>query len=153
MACVIGAVATVAIVVGGAILLAMVSGSWGTRIVAVVVPVAVVVGTLAAFFRIAIRGPRPRERRIFPGVLATLILWSLVSTAFSYYVATLAKYVTLYGGLAAVAIFLLWLWMLALSLLVGGEINAQLEGIRDPDLISLPPPAGSAVPGPALFTR
>ena len=29
------------------------------------------------------------------------------------------------------AIFLFWLWLLALSLLVGGEVNAQLEGVRD----------------------
>jgi len=153
MACVLGAVAALAIIVGATILLTTVSGSWGTRAAAVAVPIAVVVGALAAFFRIAIRGPRPRERRIFPGVLATLLLWSIVSTAFSFYVSTLARYVTLYGGLAAVAIFLLWLWMLSLALLVGGEINAQLEGIRDMDLASLPPPAGSVVPvGPALFT-
>jgi membrane protein len=131
MGCVVGAVASLAIVVTGAILLATVSGSWGARVIAIAVPIAVVLGMLAAFFRIAIRGPRPRDRRIVPGALATVTLWSIVSVAFSFYVSTLARYATLYGGLAAVAIFLFWLWLLSLALLVGGEINAQLEGVRD----------------------
>jgi len=152
IACVIGAVAALAIVIAGAILVATVSGSWGTRAIAVAVPVAVVIGALAAFFRIAIRGPRPRERRIFPGAFATVLLWSIVSTAFSFYVSTLARYVTLYGGLAAVAIFLFWLWLLSLALLVGGEINAQLEGVRDMATATPTPLTRSVAPGPALFT-
>lgn len=151
MLCVVGMVATLAIVVAGAILLATVSGSWGTRAIAIAVPVAVVVGMLGSFFRIAIRGPRPRERRIVPGALATVTLWSIVSAAFSFYVSTLARYATLYGGLAAVAIFLFWLWLLSLALLVGGEINAQLEGIRDTGSSVHPPPNNALMPL-ALFT-
>lgn len=152
MACVIGAVAALAIVVAGAILVATLSGSWGTRAIAIAVPLAVVIGTLSAFFRIAIRGPRPRERRIIPGALATVFLWGILSAAFSFYVSTLARYVTLYGGLAAVAIFLFWLWLLSLALLVGGEINAQLEGVRDVALTPHTPNATSIVSGPVLFT-
>src|SRR5262249_19328424 len=65
MACVIGVVAALAIIVAATILIATISGSWGTRVAAASVPLAVVVFGLAAFFRIAIRGARPRERRIF----------------------------------------------------------------------------------------
>lgn len=151
MVCVIGLVAVLVVVVAGAILAATISGSWGARIIAVGVPLAVVLSMLAAFFRIAIRGPRPRERRIVPGALATVTLWSIVSAAFSFYVSTLARYATLYGGLAAVAIFLFWLWLLSLSLLVGGEINAQLEGVRDVGNSMHPPPESNGMPV-ALFT-
>jgi membrane protein len=151
MACVIGAVAVLAVVVAGAILIATISGSLGTRVIAVGVPIAVVMGMLSAFFRIAIRGPRPRERRIVPGAVVTVTLWSLVSAAFSFYVSTLARYATLYGGLAAVAIFLFWLWLLSLAQLAGGEINAQLEGVRDSHSSAYPPPLNSGMPA-ALFT-
>jgi membrane protein len=131
MGCVVGGVSAIAVVLPLSILIAGASGAWGPRLVAFSFPALVIVGMLAAFFRIAIRGARPLGRRILPGVLATTALWSLVSALFSFYVATLSRYTTLYGGLAAVAIFLFWLWLLALALLVGGEINAQLEGIRD----------------------
>jgi membrane protein len=87
----------------------------------------------------------------------TMVLWVLASALFSMYVATLSRYATLYGSLAAVAIFLFWLWLLALSLLVGGEVNAQLEGVRDDTPASVrfaaavhappsPPPAPPAPP-------
>jgi membrane protein len=80
----------------------------------------------------------PGRRRLAPGVAVTVVLWTLVSGLFSFYVSTLSRYATLYGGLAAVAIFLFWLWLLSLALLVGGEVNAQLDGLRDPP----PPPDG-----------
>jgi membrane protein len=78
------------------------------------------------------------RRRIFPGAIATVVLWALVSAAFSLYVARLARYATFYGSLATTAIFLLWLWLLALGLMVGGELNARLERERL-GLASIPP--------------
>ena len=44
---------------------------------------------------------------------------------------TLARYALYYGSLAAVAVLLLWLWLLCAALLVGAELNAQLEGNGD----------------------
>ncbi|MEO5731518.1 MAG: YihY/virulence factor BrkB family protein [Byssovorax sp.] len=128
---IIGGVAALLIVIALAVLIASLSGSWGARAIAFLVPAGVLVGLVASFFRIAIRGPRPLKRRMVPGAVVTVVLWAIVSAVFSYYVSTLSRYTTLYGGLAAVAIFLFWLWLLALALLVGGEVNAQLEGVRD----------------------
>lgn len=131
MGCVLGSVAIIAIVVGLALLIVTHTGSLGGQIVAFAMPTLVIVGMLAVFFRVALRGPRPLGRRILPGALTTVVLWAIASAAFSLYVTTLARYATLYGSLAAVAIFLFWLWLLALALLVGGEVNAILEGIRE----------------------
>jgi membrane protein len=131
MGAVVGGVAALLLVIALAVLIAGLSGSWGTRAVALMVPAAVLVGLLTSFFRIAIRGPRPLKRRMVPGAVVTVALWMSVSAVFSYYVSTLSRYTTLYGGLAAVAIFLFWLWLLSLAMLVGGEVNAQLEGVRD----------------------
>ncbi len=131
MASVIAAVAMMGVLAGAQYALTQISTVLA-GVYALVVPLATMVVMLAGFFRVAVRagGPHPK-RRVLPGVGATLILWTLVSVLFSLYVAKIARYATLYGGLAAVAIFLFWLWLLALALLVGGEVNAQLDGIRE----------------------
>jgi membrane protein len=131
MLCVIAMIAIVAAVTAVGIGAAMISRPLGA-FAAFVLPTATLGGMLSAFLRIAVRGDLVfRRRRVLPGVAVTLVLWTIVSAAFSFYVSTLSRYTTLYGGLAAVAIFLFWLWLLALALLVGGEVNAQLDGIRD----------------------
>jgi membrane protein len=131
MICVVASVAIVAAVTGITVGIGLLSRRIGA-LVAVVVPTATLVGMLSGFFRIAVRrGPIYHRRRVVPGVLVTLVLWAMLSVVFSLYVTTLARYATLYGGLAAVAIFLFWLWLLALALLFGGEVNAMLDGVRD----------------------
>jgi membrane protein len=147
MVCVLASVATFAAVTSIAVGLRMLSPGVGA-LAAYLLPGATLVGMLAAFFRIAVRSSQvappspsasrtapvslPRRRRLAPGVLVTILLWMIVSGIFSVYVRTFARYATLYGGLAAVAIFLFYLWLLAMALLVGGEVNAQLDGLRDP---------------------
>jgi len=131
MLCVLAFIAIVAAVTALALGAGMLS-RWLGAVAAVVLPTATLTGMLSGFLRIAVRGDLVfRRRRVLPGVGVILVLWTLVSAAFSFYVSTLSRYTTLYGGLAAVAIFLFWLWLLALALLVGGEVNAQLDGIRD----------------------
>jgi membrane protein len=139
-------VGIVAVVTGLSIGVSMLSITAGA-VFAVVVPSATVIGMLLGFFRIAVRRSKVfRRRRALPGVFITVVLWSILSALFSFYVTTLSRYATLYGGMAAVAIFLFWLWLLALALLVGGEVNAQLDGIRE----DLPPSMGKAAkPAPA----
>jgi membrane protein len=153
MVCVLASVATMAAVTSIAVGLRMLSPAAGA-VAAYLFPGATLVGMLAAFFRIAVRSGQvaspsagrtapvalPRRRRVAPGVLVTILLWMIVSGIFSVYVRTFARYATLYGQLAAVAIFLFYLWLLALALLVGGEVNAQLDGLRD----QAPPPPDQA---------
>ncbi len=91
---------------------------------------------LAAFYRTAVSHPRAVRRRVWPGTFVALAAWSLVSWAFGTYVKTIAHYAVYYGSLATVAVVLLWLYLTSLSFLVGAEVNAQLEGVRDP-----PPPS------------
>jgi membrane protein len=130
----VGGVLASIVLLGGIAVAALAVGSLGSPFfnegLAFVLPPVVTVGLVAAFFRIAVAGRRPR-RRVLPGAVATLVLWTVVSGLFSLYVAHFSRYVTLYGSLATAAIFLFWLWLLALLLLVGGEINARLEGIRE----------------------
>jgi membrane protein len=99
---------------------------------------AVVVGTmlailltgLAVLYRFAVKHPAGVVRRAWPGAALALGAGFIVSYAFGIYAATLASYTDYYGSLAAVAVVLVWLYLTSLSLLLGAELNAQLEGVR-----------------------
>ena len=86
---------------------------------------------LAGFYRFAVEHPPRLRRRVWPGVMAAILSWFLVSWAFGTYVASIADYALYYGSLAAVAVLLVWLYLTSLALVIGAEVNAQLEGLRD----------------------
>jgi membrane protein len=86
---------------------------------------------LAGFYRYAVEHAPGVRRRVWPGALAAVLFWLVVSWAFGAYAVSIGDYTIYYGGLAAVAVLLLWLYLTSLALLVGAEVNAQLEGIRD----------------------
>jgi membrane protein len=60
------------------------------------------------------------------GVLGTLI-WIAASVAFGVYVAEFGQYGKTYGPAAGVIVLILWLYLTSLSVLIGGELNAELE--------------------------
>jgi membrane protein len=86
---------------------------------------------LAAFYRFSVKHPAGVKRRAWPGAFAAMTVWLLVSWGFGEYVSSLGKYALFYGSLAAVAVLLFWFYLTSLALLVGAELNAQLEGVRD----------------------
>jgi membrane protein len=71
---------------------------------------------------------------ITPGSIATTILWVLFSLAFRLYVTTMGDYAATYGALAGAAILLLWLYFSGLALLIGAELNSEIEHAANPDL-------------------
>jgi membrane protein len=83
----------------------------------------------ALLYRIA-SGRKWDRRSVLPGALLAAIVLHLVSWAFSAYVQTLARYTSFYGGLAGVAVLLIWLWMSSLVVLIGAEANAVLDETR-----------------------
>lgn len=87
---------------------------------------------LAIFYRTAVRHPPGVRRRVWTGTFVALALWAVVSWAFGTYVRTIAHYAVFYGSLATMAVILLWLYLTSLALVVGAEVNAVLEGMRDP---------------------
>jgi membrane protein len=86
---------------------------------------------LAGFYRFAVEHPKGVKRRVWPGTVTALVCWLAVSWGFGLYVVSMASYALYYGSLAAVAVMLIWLYLTSLSLVVGAEVNAQLEGLRD----------------------
>jgi membrane protein len=73
------------------------------------------------------------RRRVFdviPGVILTLVFWSIGALLFAYYLSTFANYTATYAGLASVMIVLIFLYMLAVIFIMGAEINAALMKFR-----------------------
>ncbi|NUT96801.1 MAG: YihY/virulence factor BrkB family protein [Saccharothrix sp.] len=64
---------------------------------------------------------------ITPGGVLAVLAWALASTGFALYVANAGSYNKTYGSLAGVIIFLVWLWISNLALLLGAELDAELE--------------------------
>ena len=73
--------------------------------------------------------PNARQgfRWVSPGGILAVVVWVLASVAFAIYVANFASYNKTYGSLASVIIFLVWLWLSNTAILLGAELNAELE--------------------------
>lgn len=98
---------------------------------AVVVSLSGTTALIAALYRFGAHRDRRRPARVFPGAVLFVVVWSLTTWLFGRYAQRFADYAAFYGGLAVVAMLLVWLWLTSLVLLLGAELNAQLEGHRD----------------------
>jgi membrane protein len=74
---------------------------------------------------------QPKFRWVSIGAAVAIVTWILLSAAFGFYVANFSSYDKTYGSLAAVIVFLLWLWLTNLALLFGAELDAELERGRE----------------------
>jgi membrane protein len=82
---------------------------------------------LAVVYRHAPSRARPKWRWVSPGSLTATGLWLVASGLFSLYVSKWGSYNETYGSLAAVVILMLWLYLTAYTVLIGAELNAELE--------------------------
>jgi membrane protein len=69
-------------------------------------------------------------RLISPGSLLAVVGWVIASIVFAVYVANFGSYNKTYGALAGPIVFLLWLWISNICVLLGAELNAELERSR-----------------------
>jgi membrane protein len=106
------------------------------RVGVLMVFIAMASAALAIFYRTSVVHPPGIRRRVWVGTIVALVLWGLISWAFGAYVTTIANYAVFYGSLATVAVTLLWLYLTSLALLIGAEVNAILEGAREPEITS-----------------
>ena len=67
-----------------------------------------------------------RFRWITAGGLVAVAIWLIASAGFAFYVANFGSYNKVYGTLASVIVFLIWLWISNIAVLLGAVLDAQL---------------------------
>src|SRR5436190_8375252 len=74
---------------------------------------------------------QPGFRWISPGAVLGVVLWLIASAGFAFYVANFSSYNKTYGSLGGVIAFLVWLWITNVAVLLGAELDAELERGRE----------------------
>jgi membrane protein len=82
---------------------------------------------LAIVYRYAPSRTQPRWRWVSWGAVIATVLWVLGSALFSLYVARFANYNATYGSVGAVVILLMWFLLSSYAVLIGAELNAEME--------------------------
>ncbi len=86
-----------------------------------------VVFGLSLIYRFGPSRDKAEWKWVTPGGLVAAVLWLVVSMLFSWYVANFGSYNETYGSLGAVIGFMTWIWLSSIVVLVGAEINAEME--------------------------
>ena len=88
---------------------------------------AALTGLFATIYYLAPNRDTPRWVWVSPGGILAAVIWLAASLGFSIYVSRFGNYDQTYGPLAGVVVLLLWLYLTALAVVLGGELNAELE--------------------------
>jgi membrane protein len=91
----------------------------------------VVMVMLAILYYWAPNAKQPKFKWITPGSLLAVVVWIIASAAFAFYVAHFNSYNKTYGTLGGVVAFLVWLWLTNIAVLLGAELNAEVERGRE----------------------
>lgn len=95
-----------------------------------------VVLALAVVYRFAPDRDRPQWRWVSWGSAIAATLWLIASLGFSYYVQNFGSYGETYGALGGVVVMLLWFYLSSYVVILGAEINAEMEHQTERDTTS-----------------
>jgi membrane protein len=84
------------------------------------------IGAIAVLYRFGPAHSRPRPWA-WRGAAVATVLWLVASALFSWYVSSFGSYDQTYGSVAAIAVLMMWLWLSAFAVLIGGEVDVELE--------------------------
>ena len=71
--------------------------------------------------------PRPKLRWLVSGAVLAIVLWLIGSALLSWYLSDFANYTATYGSLGAAIGLMTWMWLSAIIILVGAELNSEIE--------------------------
>ena len=150
------AVTAFMLVVGGTDLAGWLAAQWGFgplfeqiwRFVQWPIVIALVVFAVDLVYHFA---PNAETRWVWltPGSLVATALWLIASIAFKAYVRNVSDYAAVYGAIGAVIVLMLWFYLSGLALLVGAELNAEIDRALEPRTGRGPAPSGRKRIGPA----
>lgn len=124
-------------------------GSVGLTVWSIVkwpIVLALAIALIAVLYYATPNVKQPRFRWVSLGSVVALVAMAIAGVAFGFYVANFGKYNATYGTIGSVIIVLLGLWIMNLALMLGAEIDAEIErgrelqaGMRAAETIQLPP--------------
>jgi membrane protein len=85
------------------------------------------IGGLAVLYRYGPSRRLPQWRWITVGSVVAALIWQAASSLFSWYLANFANYDATYGALGAVMGLIMWMWISTMVVLVGAELNSEIE--------------------------
>lgn len=88
-----------------------------------------------------------RGMRLFPGIIVSMVMWVLLASAMSIYLAFAPSYAVTYGTLAGVVVTLLFFYMSGVTIIIGAEVNAVINFGLPPDEPELPLEEGDGQDG------
>lgn len=135
LACTMGALVAVliavAVIVISPIVFAFVGiDHWATIVIAWLrwpLMLAVVLSAFAVLYRVGPSRKYAQWRWLSVGSVVAAIGWMIVSIGFSWYVSNFGSYNKTYGSLGAAIGFMTWIWLSTFVVLLGAEINAEME--------------------------
>jgi len=86
-----------------------------------------IIVALGVIYKVAPVRRNPEARWVTVGSIVAGVLWLVASGLFSYFVANFASYDKTYGPLAAVVVLMIWLFLTSFVVLLGAEINTEVE--------------------------
>jgi membrane protein len=92
-----------------------------------------IAGTFTVLYRIGPSRTAPRWRWVTWGSALAAVAWLIASGLFSFYVSHFGSYDATYGSLGAAIGFMTWIWISSIILLLGAEINAEMEHQTEQD--------------------
>ncbi|WP_226782987.1 YihY/virulence factor BrkB family protein [Oceaniglobus trochenteri] len=95
-----------------------------------VIALAVVLFGLSVIYRFGPNRRNQRPRWFTAGAAVAMLIWAAASYGFSFYLANFGKYNEIYGTLGAVIALLMWFYISAYVVLLGGFLNAELDRAR-----------------------
>ena len=96
-------------------------------------------GLISLLYRFGPSRAAPRWQWVTWGSGTAALLWMLGALGFSAYVANIGHYDRTYGPLGAVIAFMVWIWFSVLVILIGAELNAEIEHQTAVDSTTGPP--------------
>jgi membrane protein len=110
--------------VGGAVVTAWDIAKWPALILLVSL-------MLSVLYWAAPNVKHPGFRWLTPGGVLAVVVWLVASAGFAFYVANFGSYNETYGTIGGVIVFLVWLWISNIAVLLGAELNAEVERGRE----------------------
>jgi len=86
----------------------------------------IMLATIILIYRLSL-GKRQPLISLLPGAMLTIVVWTISSSAFNFYVNNFSRYSLVYGSIASIFITMLWLNIISATILIGAQTNALLN--------------------------